>query len=270
MDFEATWIKPSIASVLSILRSAATHAPTVKSIVITGSIVAVTSGLPDEIANVTFTNESWNPITPALAQASGNHMAAYASSKKEAELVIWDFVKTASPHFTVTVLLPTLVLGPPIQHIPALKNINATVGLVYTLINGTYEELPNTHTFLVPNYIDVRDLATAHVRALTEPAVANKRLVIGRMGLTTTLIVDTLRALAEKPEAEGGIPALKGRLPVDKGGDAGALTMKIDAEEGNEALKLTFRSTEETFGDMAKKLLELEKELGGKYERGIL
>jgi hypothetical protein len=58
-----------------------------------------------------------------------------------------------------------------------------------------------------------------------------------------------------------GIPELKGRLPRD----SGEVEREVgfwDVEEWNGKLDLVPRSAEETFGDAARRLLELEKKLG--------
>lgn len=130
---------------------------------------------------------------------------------------------------------------------------------MYNFFNGTFDELPNTHAAgLFPSYVDVRDLATAHVRSLTYPGAANKRFLIGGADLTSSLIVKTLEGLAEK----GELPELKGRLPKDTGKDIDLSPARVGAKEGNEILGMKFRSAEETFGDLAKKILELEKKEG--------
>jgi hypothetical protein len=56
------------------------------------------------------------------------------------------------------------------------------------------------------------------------------------------------------------VPELEGRLPKD--GDEVEKTVKFsDVEEWNEKLGLKVRTPEETFGDAARRILELEKEL---------
>jgi hypothetical protein len=53
---------------------------------------------------------------------------------------------------------------------------------------------------------------------------------------------------------------LKGRLPRD--GDEVEKSARFeDVEEWNEKLGLKLRSAEETFGDAARRILELEREL---------
>lgn len=158
----------------------------------------------------------------------------------------------------VTVLLPAFVFGPPLQ-VSSLKNLNLSVQVVNNYFNGTFDELPNTHDAdLFSSYIDVRDLAIAHVRSLTVPEAANKRFLIGGEEATSSLIVKTLQGLVEK----GQLPELKGRLPKDTGKDVDLSLVRMDGKEGNDVLGLELRSAEETFGDFARRILELEKREG--------
>jgi hypothetical protein len=91
---------------------------------------------------------------------------------------------------------------------------------------------------------------------LTDPRAANKRLLIGGEPLSNTAIVDALRELSESE-----IPELKGRLPAPSDEAKGLVIPQIKAEAGN-AVAGPLRSAKETFGDAAKRLLELEKILG--------
>ncbi|ORX99878.1 hypothetical protein BCR34DRAFT_606460 [Clohesyomyces aquaticus] len=257
-DYDIHFLKPSVDGNISLLKSAVAYAPELKSFVVTGSINAMTTGSPDENASTEYTNDTWHKITPEQAREMQNPYISYCSSKKEAELAIWEFVKTEKPKFATTVFLPALIFGPPLQSLKSLKNLNFSTNAFYSFFNGTYEEIPNTHAGLFPSYIDVRDLATAHVRALTNPGAANKRFLIGGQALSASGIVKTLEALADK----GELPELKGRLPKDTGKDNDITPARIRAEEANELLEMKLRTAEETFGDVAKKLLELEKKEG--------
>jgi len=88
---------------------------------------------------------------------------------------------------------------------------------------------------MLPSYIDVRDLALAHVRVLTEPTVNNKRFLIGGMPLT---LIDM-----------GGLSEEVGDKLVKESGEYQHTTVvsKIEAQEGNE-----------TVHDMAKRILEIK------------
>ncbi len=231
---------------LALLRSAHRNAPTIKSVAVTGSVNALTTGSPEELLAGPITNETWLPISQEQAREMNNAYISYCSAKKEGELAIWDFVKTEQPSFAVTVLLPALIFGPPLQPLKSLKSLNYSTNVIYSFINGTYESVPAT-TF--PSFVDVRDLADAHVAVLTKQDAANRRLLIDGKPMTYTMLV---HALAKVPE-------LAGRLPADSGEDSEATPAKIDAAADNKLLGLTFRTVEETMADTARRLLQLEQ-----------
>jgi nucleoside-diphosphate-sugar epimerase len=154
----------------------------------------------------------------------------------------------------VTIFLPSLIPGPP----PTLDPLNLSVSFVYNFFNGAFRELPDTYTAgLFPTYIDVRDLATAHVRALTSAGAANKRFLVGAPELTSSLILNTLEGVVKK----NTVPELEGRLPKDTGNDDKTRRSlpRFNVDEGNEILGLRIRNAEETFEDVAKRIIELEK-----------
>ncbi|KAF2806094.1 NAD(P)-binding protein [Mytilinidion resinicola] len=155
-DFGTAWLQPSVNGILALLRS----------IAVTGSILAATTGSRAELLNIIFTNAFGTPLTSATARASANIMLAYASSTKEAERAR---------------------CGPQ----------------VYSLSDGTFAEVPGTHGVLFPSYVDVRNLATAHVRALTEPRVRGRRALVGGMALLATAVVEAMGRLAGREGAEG-------------------------------------------------------------------
>nr|POE86975.1 nadph-dependent methylglyoxal reductase gre2 [Quercus suber] len=167
--------------------------------------------------------------------------------------------------FKVTVFLPSLILGPP----HTLGALTPSVSFVYNFFNGSFHELPETYAAgLFPSYIDVRDLATAHVRALTSGGAADKRFLIGAAELTSSLILNTLEGLAEK----NIVPELKGRLPKDTGKDRETrlLLPRFNVDEGNEILGLAIRSVEETLGDCVTKIIKLEKNWHGQEARCVI
>lgn len=94
----------------------------------------------------------------------------------------------------------------------------------------------------------MRDLAWSHVKSLTTPALFNQRFCVGGAAFSTQSAVNALKTL----------PELEGRLPKDN--DEVTPVVKFgDVKEWNEKLGLKVRTAEETFGDAARKLLELEK-----------
>lgn len=97
--------------------------------------------------------------------------------------------------------------------------------------------------------IDVRDLAAAHLASLTSAEARNERFIVGQP-ISFRTIVDTLR----------GLPELEGRLPKDSSEET--VYPQIDVEPARKALKLEYRSTEDTFRDMVHKILAWEEKLG--------
>lgn len=230
---------------LALLKSAKTNAHNLKSIVVTGSINAISAG--DDLATRRLTNADWNTITQEQAREANNNFISYCSAKKEAELAIWDFVLNEKPKFTVTVLLPPLIFGPSTQVITSTKQLGISLSYFFSLFNDTYagKAMPDT---IFPSYIDVRDLATAHVKALTTASTANQRLLIGGLAFSNTAVVQVLR---EK------FPELARRMPT---GEDHAVVPQIDAEPGDTALGMSYRTFYETVVDTANAVLALKQE----------
>jgi nucleoside-diphosphate-sugar epimerase len=244
-DFDRDFLEPAVKGVTELLKSATKHGQSLKSVIVTGSINAVTTG--EDIATRTFTSEEWLPVTPASARAAQNPYISYCVAKASAEHAIWDYVAAIKPTYSVTVLLPALIFGPPIQPVFDLKHVNYSTDVFYSLFNGTYDVVPNTS---FGSYIDVRDLALAHILSLDNASVANKRLLVGGLPYSSQLAVNVLKTL----------PELKGRLPKDN--DEVVTPVKFgDVEAWNQKLGLVVKTPAETFTGAALKVLELEKKL---------
>lgn len=244
------------ASEHSILKSAQQFAKSVKHIAITGSINAVSSG--DDLVDRILTNQSWNHLTQEDARAANHPFYSYCSSKKEAELAVWQFLETEKPSFGITVFLPPLIFGPPIQALtkPVSKGINFSTDILHGLWDGSQTEIANT---MFPSYIDVRDLAEAHVKALTAPAARNKRFLIGGFPLTNTAMARSIKEQVTR----GDLPAMVlDKLAKDSGEDKTTPVPKIEAEEATEVLGLTFRTLDQTVGDTVQRILELKAREG--------
>ncbi|CZR56737.1 related to flavonol reductase/cinnamoyl-CoA reductase [Phialocephala subalpina] len=244
-DFERDFLKPSVDGGLELLKSASKYGKNVKAIVVTGSVNAMTTGM--DINERTFNSSAWLPLTIADAIKAQHAYISYCVAKAESEKAIWKYVEENKPSYTVSVLLPSLIFGPPIHTVKDLKKINYSSDVFYSLFNGTYEVVPETS---FPSYIDVRDLAEAHIKALTAPEVANRRFLVGGKKYSSQIAVDALKS----------VPELKGRLPKD-GDEVEKVARFDDVEEWNGKLGLKLRTEEETFGDAARRILELEKEL---------
>ncbi|CAG8961394.1 hypothetical protein HYFRA_00013342 [Hymenoscyphus fraxineus] len=241
-DFERDFLGPSVGGATELLKSAKKYGKSVKAVVVTGSINAMTTG--QDLERV-FSSSEWLPLTIDDAIKAQHPYISYCVAKAESEKAIWKFVDEEKPDFSVTVLLPALIFGPPLQPVTSLKRINYSNDVFYGLFNGSNEVVPGTS---FPSYIDVRDLAIAHIKSLTTPAVANQRLIVGGKKYSSQIAVDALKTVNE----------LEGRLPRD--GDEVEKEVNFgDVEEWNGKLGLVPRSEVETFGDAARRILELEE-----------
>ena len=93
-------------------------------------------------------------------------------------------------------------------------------------------------------------MADAHIKALTTPAAANKRFLIGgAQRFTHTTAVHVVKDL----------PEIADRSPKDSGEDPPVFEAETAETDG--ILGMKYRRMEETFLDTAKKNLELEKQL---------
>lgn len=95
-------------------------------------------------------NNTAQQISNEEATKAQNPYMSYCAGKKVGEQAIWDYVKKENPSYSVTVLLPPLIFGPPIQDVKTMKNMNFSNDVFYSLWNGTYQEVPST-TF--PAYV---------------------------------------------------------------------------------------------------------------------
>ncbi|KAJ7062539.1 hypothetical protein C8F01DRAFT_1134502 [Mycena amicta] len=223
----------------------------VKKVVVTSSIATA----KNMVTNEGNTDKDWNPMTKEYAIASGNAMAVYAVSKKLAEVALWEWADK-HPHVDVTTLNPTFFFGPftkyfPVPATPDMRTLNfSTNFLVYNLIfkDGAFPPMATT-------YIDIRDVATAHVRALSAPPtsqVGRKRMIISSP--TGWPVRTILEYIGEQR------PALKERLmtaipptacdvlPVDWK----RLEAVLGLKEGD------FKSTEATYLETLDNILEIE------------
>lgn len=149
-------IKPAREGTLRVLRAAVKAG--VRRVVLTSSCGAAT---PVVMGKETISDEeTWSD--PARQDA-------YRASKTLAEKATWDFMRAEGGQTELTTILPSGVFGPILT-----KDGLGSVQFIQRLIDGRLPRIPNVGL----NIIDVRDLATAHVDAMTAPAAAGQRLIV--------------------------------------------------------------------------------------------
>lgn len=152
-------IAPARGGALRVLRAARDAG--VKRVVLTSAFHAVGFG-HGHIDHV-FTEDDWSPL-------NGPGVDAYGRSKILAEKAAWDFVEQPGNTLELTTILPVAVMGPVMG-----EDVSGANHIVQTSLSG---EMPGYPNMFVP-IVDVRDVAAAHVAAMTAPGAAGERFLVG-------------------------------------------------------------------------------------------
>lgn len=120
----------------------------------------------------TYTAEQWNPITYDEAKVA-HDIRAYRGAKKYSELYAWDYIRDKKPHFDFVTLIPPMVFGPVVHPVAEVSKLNMSNLDIWNIAAG--QDYPEQR---VPLWVDVRDLAVAHVEALLRPEASNRRFTI--------------------------------------------------------------------------------------------
>lgn len=170
------YINPAVEGTLKMLRAARRNS-TVRKFVLTSSIDAVTKGHVE--SKTDFTEEDWSKL-------DGPCMKGYEKSKTMAEQAAWKFMEEFAPSFTLSVIIPSYVLGPVLSSTQISSSSNRLLG---RLLRG---KDPGCINMLVA-LVDVRDVARAHIQAATIPEAAGKRFMVNGGELLVPEIATVLR-----------------------------------------------------------------------------
>nr|XP_045599701.1 cinnamoyl-CoA reductase 1-like isoform X2 [Procambarus clarkii] len=234
--------------------TACAAAKTINRVVLTSCANAV-FGEPTPEPDKEYNEESWTDPESATIDT-------YTKSKAVAEKAAWDFVKELpdDQKFELAVINPTLILGPAL--IEGHKSATS-VNFMVQIVNKAYPAVPRLN---VP-ICDVRDVAKAHVKALTLPEAANNRHIIYT---DSVWVKDIALAVAKEFKPQGySIPT--GQLPYFLCWVAGLFNksmknnilprigkvMKIDNKRMVEVLGLEPTAVDCTLNDMVYSLVDI-------------
>ena len=173
---------------LRVLRAA--RAAGVRRVVFTSSFGAVAYGHGEREAG--FDERDWS--------VDGPELPAPQRSKLLAERAAWDFVK-AAPELELAVINPVGVLGPILC---AAHAASSSVSIIAGLLQGALPAVPR----LSFNVVDVRDLASLHVLAMTHPLARNARFIASSPDSAPASLLDVARLVkTQRPEQARKVPA---------------------------------------------------------------
>lgn len=163
----------------SILRAIARSAPSVRRVVVTSSFAAILDEAKVSDPSTTFSETSWNPVT--LADIHRSQPTAYRASKTLAERAAWEFVNDPAngAKFDLVTVNPPMVFGPVAQWCKSLESVNTSNERIVDCLQGKWrkEGIPTTGAAII--WVDVRDVALAHIKAGLEiPEAGGKRLFV--------------------------------------------------------------------------------------------
>jgi len=167
-------------------------------VVFTSSIAAITD---EPESSKVFTEKDWNTM-------SSLERHPYQYSKTLAERAAWDFIMQKKPPFDLVVINPFMVVGPSLS-----PQLNTTNRIIRDIMTGVYPGIMDINW----GFVDVRDVAKAHILAITTSSASGRYLCSGE----AMHMRDLVALLKSSGFGNYALPKL------DLSGKAGTLLMKL-------------------------------------------
>lgn len=150
-------IRPSRDGALRVLKAARDAG--VKRVVLTSSFAAI--GYGSKARKAGFTESDWtNPDDPTVQP--------YQRSKTLAERAAWDFISREGGALELSVVNPVGIVGPALS-----ADLSTSLHMMKRMIDGDTPGCPDVWF----GFVDVRDVADLHIRAMTDPAARGERFL---------------------------------------------------------------------------------------------
>lgn len=247
-DYEKDVLLPAINGTRSVLEAIKKYCPqTVEKVVITSSYAAVAGSKQEYQRGTVITEDTWNPVTWEEAISGAE---AYSGSKTFAEKAAWDFwnANRDQVKFEMTVINPVFVFGPQAFDQNVGKKLNASCEIINRYLNTTPETEVDQKK--AGSFIDVRDLARAHLAAFENAELAGQRLIVAAARFSFQDIVDVLNE---------DFPQLKGKIAIGKPG-AGKRRLKeisvLDNSKTKKLLGIDFMPFSKSIDDTVDQILK--------------
>ena len=241
---EDVFIKPAVEGTLRVLKACADA--DVEKVVLTSSFAAVGYGHPRE--KEVYTEEDWSSVD--------GEISPYAKSKTLAEKAAWEFVESLeeSKKFELTVINPVAVTGPMLTN-----DIGSSNDFLLKLISGSMPACPKIHM----GYIDVRDVAKAHIFSMTEEKTNGERIIVSENEMFFAEVGKTLNEAGFKKSPTKEMPNFLVKIMSLFVGELktllSALNRKgdIDKTKAKSFFNWDFISTEQSVTETAQQLQDM-------------
>jgi nucleoside-diphosphate-sugar epimerase len=179
-------MKPTVDGTFNVL-STCRRSPSVRRVLLTGCTAAVVGAerLPKHI----WTEADWSDPKDLAAR-----MAWLPLAKTTQEQEAWEYMRATPVHFDLLTILPCMTIGPLLGPRP-----NGSLSVVLSYLNGSKQRIPKRCL----TFVDVRDVALAHIAALESPSASGRHLVVG-----SSITADHFCAILRRAAPWAAIPNL--------------------------------------------------------------
>ncbi|KAK7683028.1 hypothetical protein QCA50_013700 [Cerrena zonata] len=173
-------IAPAVAGTGSILQSARKFGPNVKRIVVLSSCASIVES--NRPLPVTFSEEDWNNYSINEVETKGDKSTApdkYRASKTLAEKAAWRYYELhkSEVKWDLVCLNPPFVFGPFLHEVASPEALNTSAKDWYnSVLKGNIT--PQNLKAFQGSWVDVRDIAFAHVLALQKQEAGDNRIIV--------------------------------------------------------------------------------------------
>jgi len=244
-------IGPAVQGTTGILSAIQSNTPkgAVRRVVVTSSVAAILSTVTEPTV---FTEADWNDESPKEIEEHGAKASAvhkYRASKSLAERAAWNFVASKDVEFDLVTINPPMVFGPFIHQVSSPSSLNTSVASLHALIHKKPEELTEAY-LLAPNsnFVDVRDVALAHVRALEVEEAGGQRFIASGGSYTWQDVLDVIN--------ESKLPSSV-NIPKGNPGSGGSAIKhnRFSTEKATKVLGIQFKGLGEVVGSTVEALV---------------
>ncbi|KRN97711.1 SDR family oxidoreductase [Companilactobacillus kimchiensis] len=179
-------IRPAVDGVIRVLTAARDNG--VKRVVLTSAYGAIFAGHKNR--TTPYTEKDWSNL-------DDKNIHPYQRSKTMSEMAAWDFIKKEGNGLELAAVNPVGVMGPVLSAKYSHSNTQ-----IQQLLEGKIKALPNVDS----GYIDVRDVASLHILAMTSEK-ANGERFLATTGETLSMM-DLANILKE------AFPAYASKMPT--------------------------------------------------------
>ncbi len=247
-DPEKDLMIPALEGTKNFLNAVKKFAPQVTRVVLTSSDAAFYSAEDEQNGALLFDESSWNNIT--WEAATKDPIAAYYGGKSFAEKKAWEIAMQPDTKFVLCTVNPVYVFGPQAftnEIKPILNTSNEVINKLLQL--GRHETFDNDKG----GFVDVRDVAKAHVLAFELEEAANKRLSLTNGHFSTQMMLDVLNTHFKTE--------LGGKIPLGTPGSGHrdiALLAKVSNEKTRRVLGIQFHNLEDIVIDTVQQIFDYQ------------